>query len=798
MNENLIGVEENLYLAPEEKIENAKEIAELSLEMEKNSYIIKYTPTEGENIISELEKIGCFDFKQLNFANCVAVLISNSQLKAIKTLDCVETVERDYDYKILVNSVEEGNLVDRLSGEKSNNILKKEIRIAVFDTGVSDLAINGSVSFVDKTTEDNNGHGTQMAGIISSVVTSAENKVASPSIYSVVVADYRGFAKTSTIMQALDWAINNGIKIVCMSFGDYHKSKLLENMINRASNCGIVMVAAAGNDGGFEDENRIMYPAAFDNVLSVGAKNGDTIANYSNGGENADCFANGSHRTTDINGNAVNVIGTSGATAFVAGTILKNWCVSPEKTSLEIIADIKTEMSLSIGADTSETLTLTKENDIIFDEKDNITSTIAEPNARSLDEGVSLLCVGDNCDDGCSSNDMASAISLPFLNWRSGSITCPGNEVWYKFTANASGVHPNGSPGWYTVHTQGSLDTVGYLYDSYGNQIAYNDDGGNGLNFNFWAQLEYYETYYIRVKAYGSNTGNFDIRVSYFDDDHGNTMDSATEVIGVYYHDKSITGELHSQDDVDYYTFVPAENCVMEIYTEGDTNTYGQLYCASGGLLASDTNGNSNGNFKITAHLEAMKRYYITVSHNSSTGYGEYTLRFKFVKDYMCATGISRCWRNDEYDKDDTQKMIKGYAYLKGNDISLWRNKISNQTFKNTIGALAQQSFDELIEYFLLEGFSPSLSYSICDFILSLSEVISSSFPLEEFNVAYNEYLDNGTTGYIVIESFTTSLKNNFTGQVIYNSHDYSEYYSNTQYLYGGLYCRGTWVDFNL
>ena len=253
MNENLIGVEENLYLAPEEKIENAKEIAELSLEMEKNSYIIKYTPTEGENIISELEKIGCFDFKQLNFANCVAVLISNSQLKAIKTLDCVETVERDYDYKILVNSVEEGNLVDRLSGEKSNNILKKEIRIAVFDTGVSDLAINGSVSFVDKTTEDNNGHGTQMAGIISSVVTSAENKVASPSIYSVVVADYRGFAKTSTIMQALDWAINNGIKIVCMSFGDYHKSKLLENMINRASSCGIVMVAAAGNDGGFED-----------------------------------------------------------------------------------------------------------------------------------------------------------------------------------------------------------------------------------------------------------------------------------------------------------------------------------------------------------------------------------------------------------------------------------------------------------------------------------------------------------------------------------------------------------------
>ena len=540
------------------------------------------------------------------------------------------------------------------------------------------------------------------------------------------------------------------------------------------------------------------YSAAFDNVLSVGAKSGNTVASYSNGGETVDilaCATFGGKSDANI------LYGTSASAAFVSGEILKDWCKNSLFDKNKIIDDIKFKFALisnDKGSDeASAVLTENTENGIMTLKKNSPmgASEIAAAASINSDNGIGLLCVDDDC---CSSNDMSSAINIPFINWQSGYISCPGNEVWYKFTANASGVHPNGSPGWYTIHTQGNLDTVGYLYDSYGHQIAYNDDGDNGLNFNILAQLDYYETYYIRVKAYGSNTGNFDIRVSYFDDDHGNTMDSATEVIGVYYHDKSITGELHSQDDVDYYTFVPAENCVMEIYTEGDTNTYGQLYCASGGLLASDTNGNSNGNFKITAHLEAMKRYYITVSHNSSTGYGEYTLRFKFVKDYMCATGISRCWRNDEYDKDDTQKMIKGYAYLKGNDISLWRNKISNQTFKNTIGALAQQSFDELIEYFLLEGFSPSLSYSICDFILSLSEVISSSFPLEEFNVAYNEYLDNGTTGYIVIESFTTSLKNNFTGQVIYNSHDYSEYYSNTQYLYGGLYCRGTWVDFNL
>lgn len=385
MNENLIGVEENLYLAPEEKIENAKEIAELSLEMEKNSYIIKYTPTEGENIISELEKIGCFDFKQLNFANCVAVLISNSQLKAIKTLDCVETVERDYDYKILVNSVEEGNLVDRLSGEKSNNILKKEIRIAVFDTGVSDLAINGSVSFVDKTTEDNNGHGTQMARIISDVIGDAEDKKASVGIYSVTVANHSGFAKTSTVMEAIDWAIKNRIKIISMSFGDYHKSNLLEEMIDRASKSGIIMVAAAGNDGDFEDESRIMYPAAFDKVISVGAKNGETVADYSNGGTNVDCLAPGTQNVVDINGNAVSVIGTSASAAFVAGVILKKWCVSPKSNAEDITADIKSEMA-SQNIRKSGILTSSEEYGIIINENGAENSETVATVAEHVDE----------------------------------------------------------------------------------------------------------------------------------------------------------------------------------------------------------------------------------------------------------------------------------------------------------------------------------------------------------------------------------------------------------------------------
>lgn len=622
-------------MEPEKEIVvRAEGVAELSQEMGKDSYLIKYASGEKGVLVSELENIGCTDVKNLDFANCVVVSLSPPQLKAIKTLDCATQVERDYDYRCLWHGGRNKELAKELAGENPNIKRTKTVKLALLDTGVLHLPTAGTVRFVDNTTEEENGHGTQMAGIVSSVISDAENRVAQPYIYSVVVADHRGFAKTSTIMEALNWAMDNDIKIISMSFGDYHKSALLEEMINRAASFGIVMVAAVGNDGGFKDESRIMYPAAFANVLSVGAKNGETVATYSNGGIGADCFASGTQILKDANGNQVSVIGTSGAAAFVAGMIFKKWCIDPDKRASDIAKCIKKEMLIACEDNAGGLLTDTADYDTLTKTEESVVSTANVGTLAETNGAASVRRIAEDSDSGCSSNDMESAISLPFLSWTRGSIECPGEEVWYKFTANASGVHPNGSSGWYTVHTGGALDTVGYLYDSNGNQVAYNDDKGSDLNFSFWVQLDFCETYYIRMKAYGDNTGDFSIRVSYMSDDHGNTMETATPVSSVYYEDKSVTGYLHSQGDVDYYTFIPARNCVMEIYTEGDTDTYGQLYCGSGSLLYADNNSNGNGNFKITAHLEAMKWYYIAVSHNSATGYGDYTLRFKFVKDY--------------------------------------------------------------------------------------------------------------------------------------------------------------------
>ena len=106
MDEIIIGAEQELHLAPQtEKLKNAEEIAKISLELEKYPFIIEYDANEKDNIITTLQKLGCDEIKQLDFADCIVVSLSMAQLKAIKTLVGVEKVEKDYDYKCLINGV---------------------------------------------------------------------------------------------------------------------------------------------------------------------------------------------------------------------------------------------------------------------------------------------------------------------------------------------------------------------------------------------------------------------------------------------------------------------------------------------------------------------------------------------------------------------------------------------------------------------------------------------------------------------------------------------------------------------
>jgi hypothetical protein len=445
-------------------------------------------------------------------------------------------------------------------------------------------------------------------------------------------------------------------------------------------------------------------------------------------------------------------------------------------------------------------LTSAEGTDIINENDEYSAWDIAKQNVRSSYISTDLDGEGVGGNNECFCNDMASAITIPFIYWQHANISCPCNEVWYKFTANVGTVHANGSTGKYVVRTDGDLDTVGYLYDCHGNLVAYNDDNGSNLNFSFWVELNYSETYYIRVKAHGSNTGNFMIQVSYFDDDHGNTMDTATEVSDVYYEDKSITGDLHSKNDVDYYTFVPARNCVMEIYTEGDTDTYGRLYNASEELIDSDNDSNGNGNFKITAHLEAMKRYYIAVSHNSANGYGDYTLRFKFIKDYSDQFVNEQYrvmfWYSDDQGYPELYQAVVRYKVFVSNLAKAEfedRIILAEYSKKSGLGEVLNNGTLQDILSYLLDNFISSIPYmgTSLSFVFNLGSIIYNFMSsLDVLFYRQHKIAIENTNNYIIGEHILHTAPE-YLGLTGANN----RYYVGSGTYYGGEYQRGEFIE---
>ena len=79
------------------------------------------------------------------------------------------------------------------------------------------------------------------------------------------------------------------------------------------------------------------------------------------------------------------------------------------------------------------------------------------------------------------------------------SVSFPNEYCVYAFTPVSS--------GYYDLYSRGEYDTVLEVFDSQGNSLAVNDDGGENYNFN----LQYYfragEVYYLKARMFGTTTG---------------------------------------------------------------------------------------------------------------------------------------------------------------------------------------------------------------------------------------------------------------------------------------------------
>ena len=230
-----------------------------------------------------------------------------------------------------------------------------KVIVAVVDTGINynheDLKDNmwtnetdGShgYDFVnnDNNPMDDHGHGTHCAGTIGAVGNNGKGVVGMAwdvSLMAVKVMDAEGQGASSTILQGMLYAADNGANIISMSLGGVEVS-LAERDVIRSISDNVTVVVAAGNEG--SDNDRIYKSPAnivSKNLISIAAIDKDNkLAYFSNYGlHNVDVASPGVNilsASHDDNSGYLTMSGTSMAAPHVAGIAASVWSVNNNLT----------------------------------------------------------------------------------------------------------------------------------------------------------------------------------------------------------------------------------------------------------------------------------------------------------------------------------------------------------------------------------------------------------------------------------------------------------------------------------
>lgn len=238
---------------------------------------------------------------------------------------------------------------------------EQQVKVAVMDTGVTlseDIEVAGRINLIEGEEdvfplyEDVSGHGTAVASIIAAKENNIGITGVNPNteLYSVKVLDDDNRASLSRIIEGIYWCIDNDIDIINMSFGTKVKSEILQQVVREADDAGILMIAAAGNCGEASGESTVEYPAAFEEVIAVGATNPEgTVSEMSSVGMEIELLAPGEKiPATGYYGEIAQTDGTSMAAPHVTGAASVLWAKDRSKSGDFVRALLKAS-AITVG-----------------------------------------------------------------------------------------------------------------------------------------------------------------------------------------------------------------------------------------------------------------------------------------------------------------------------------------------------------------------------------------------------------------------------------------------------------------
>jgi thermitase len=405
------------------------------------------------------------------------------------------------------------------------------------------------------TTDDRCNHGTHVAGTIAALTNNGTGIAAvAPGVHLLngKVLDDSGSGFFSDIDRAMQWAADNGARVISMSLGaDIPCPAGTQSAADYAWSHGAVIVAAAGNAA----RSGAGAPANCQNVIGVAATDSaDAKASFSNSGPETDVAAPGvsilSSVNPDLNGGRLyaSFDGTSMATPHAAGVLALIWSttygVDPAAVRARLFetADripgtgaswtygrINAAAAVAGGAAATSTPTSTPTSSptatdtppgttATVTSTPTLTDTPAPPTATPTATATAAPPIA-----GSDAFAAAPLLGLPgFGAGSNSSATLQGGEprpcgsinrtVWYRVVPGASGA--------LTASTAGSgYDTVLAIYRGSSltglTALACNDDYGGTLQSQVQVQVTAGQTYYVQVGGYTSwSRGRYQLTVS--------------------------------------------------------------------------------------------------------------------------------------------------------------------------------------------------------------------------------------------------------------------------------------------
>jgi subtilisin family serine protease len=266
---------------------------------------VKVPPKARDKVIAALSHNPAIEFAEVN--------------GIAKTQDTIPN-DPSFGYQWEVKKVQGPAAWDITTGSPS-------VVIAVVDGGawgghpdLSGKVLTGYNTFTGTSdASDDNGHGTWVTGVAAAATNNGVGMAGmswlSP-VIPVKVCDSTGSCPYSNVAKGMTWAADHGANVINMSLGGAGSCpSSLQSAVDYAWNKGLVIVAAAGNEGAPVDT-----PANCNHTIAVGATDStDSRTTWSNYGSTLDLVAPGTSLCPSLSGGYAWGSGTSFSAPFVSG-----------------------------------------------------------------------------------------------------------------------------------------------------------------------------------------------------------------------------------------------------------------------------------------------------------------------------------------------------------------------------------------------------------------------------------------------------------------------------------------------